>query len=246
VTTGPRSTRPRLFVEVDPETPDTAHLDPQASTHLRALRLDVGSEITAIVGPGRERVATVVAVEKRAAKLRLGSELPAVAADPRESLVLAIALADLGRMDLVIEKATELGATAVWPFVAERSQMRDLSAARVDRWLRVGRAACEQCGRTVPPEIASLLPFAALATRVASSRSIVLHPDAHASPPPRLEDDRETIVVVGPEGGLTSEETSELQRRGAVLCSLGPRILRFETAAIAALVWVAASRARRG
>lgn len=243
MTTERRPARPRLFVDVDPNTPDSASL---ASNHVRALRLDVGSEITAIVGPGRERVATVLAIEKRATKLRLDAELPAIAADPRHALVLATALADLGRMDLVVEKATELGATAVWPFVAERSQMRQLSPGRVDRWLRVGRAACEQCGRTVPPEIRAPLSFEQLGEHVGSSRTLVLHPDGRTDPPPLAGDADTVIVIIGPEGGLTPRETSALAERGAILCSLGPRILRFETAAIAALVWVAAGRASRG
>ena len=241
-----RPARPRLFVELDPDSPDLALLDARTASHLRALRLDVGSEIAAIVGPGRERLATVIALEKRATKLRLGDELPASGADPRSGLALAIAIADLGRMDLVIEKATELGATAVWPFVAERSQVRDLSASRIERWSRIGRAACEQCGRTVPPEISTALPFAELEARVARSRALVFDPGAAEAPPPSLGETRDLLVVVGPEGGLTAAETSALVRHGAIRCSLGPRILRFETAAIAALVWIAAARARSG
>jgi 16S rRNA (uracil1498-N3)-methyltransferase len=229
---------PRLFVEVDAAAPDEGRIAGPAVSRLHALRLGPGSEVVAIVGPGRERRATIVALARSEARLRLGEELPRTDADPRSPLVLAIALADLPRLDLVVEKATELGATAIWAFVAERSQTRDVSASRRDRWRRIGRAACEQCGRTVPPEIDAPLSLQALGDRIEATPGAVLldpaGPRWDGSPP---ADERGRIVVVGPEGGLTGTERADLCARGAAPLSLGPRILRFETAAIAALAW---------
>jgi 16S rRNA (uracil1498-N3)-methyltransferase len=231
---------PRLFVDVDPADPDAARIDGASVGHLRALRLVPGSEIVAIVGPGCERRATIVRLARSGARLRLGEVLPASGADPRSPLVLAIALADLGRMDLVIEKATELGATAVWGFIAERSQTRDVAAQRRDRWARIARSACEQCGRTVPPEIAAPLAFADLVRRIGPPlRTVLLDPGGDPALPAPAGDG-ECVVVVGPEGGLTEGERDELSARGAESLRLGPRILRFETAAIAGLAWAGA------
>jgi 16S rRNA (uracil1498-N3)-methyltransferase len=226
----------RLFVDVDPAAPDEARVDGAAVKHLRALRLGPGSEVVAIVGPGSERRASVVALGRGGATLRLGERLPDSGADPRAPLVLAIALADLARIDLVIEKATELGATAVWPFLAERSQVRHVAPSRRERWSRIARAACEQCGRTVPPEIDPPLSLEELCARIERRAAVLLQPGSpQTAAPPADEEGR--VVIVGPEGGLTGAEVERLRRRGARLSSLGPRVLRFETAAIAALVW---------
>ena len=241
----PTTMPPRLFVDVDPGAPDEARIEGQALRHVRALRLESGSEVVAIVGPGRERRAAIVALSRSAARLRLGEELPPTEADPRSPLVLAIALADLARMDLVVEKATELGATGIWGFVAERSQARQVSASRRDRWARIGRAACEQCGRTVPPEIEAPLALRELLERIGPPRrAVLLDPGGPRSLPPLSLDESEPVVVVGPEGGLTAPEREGLRVRGAEVLSLGPRVLRFETAAIAGLTWVSWHRHR--
>lgn len=233
----------RFFVKVDEGTPDDARLDRATARHLRALRLRSGDEIVAIVGPGRERRATIVSLDESGARLRLGAVLPVPLADPAAPLVLAMALADAARCDLVIEKATELGATAIWPFVAERSQLRKLSPARRERWERIGRAASEQCGRTVPPVIESVETVTALCERLGPPRyCYVLTPSAAATAPQMLGPDAEIVLVIGPEGGLGAAEIEALQRSGAGLCSLGPRVLRFETAAFAGLVWASLCR----
>lgn len=236
----------RLFVTPDADDPDRATLDAAAARHLRALRLSPGDAVCAIVGPARERAAKVVALGRDHAVLALHEELPPPERDPRRPRVLAIALADLARLDVVVEKATELGATAIQPFVAARSQTRTLPATRLDRWQRIARAACEQCGRTVVPEIRPCIPFDALvATLGRGGTAWLLEParpeaaargtgpsSAGALPVPG---DGGLTVVVGPEGGIDPDETDRLRGAGAQPLTLGARVLRFETAAIAAL-----------
>jgi len=237
----------RFFVTLDPEHDDRAYLDAAGARHVRALRLVPGDAVGAIVAPGRERAATIARLERERVVLALGVELPAAGRDPRSARVLALALGDPARMDLVVEKATELGASALQPFVAARSQARTLAATRRERWRRIARTACEQCGRTVEPEIRPCLDFAALVAACARVQTVwLLLPagasDRHAgpaTPTPATQTDsaREPglLLVVGPEGGLDDGENQRLLAAGATPLTLGRRVLRFETAAIAGL-----------
>lgn len=230
----------RLFVTPDADDPDRATLDVATTRHLRALRLVPGDAVCAIVGPGRERAASVVSLVRDHAVLSLHEELPAHDRDPKRPRVLALALGDLARMDLVVEKATELGVTAIQPFVAARSQSRTVVPARLERWERIARSAAEQCGRTVLPEIRACVGFDALVAAVRSGGTTwLLEParpedGACAAPSVPAEADGLTFVI-GPEGGLDALEVERLRAAGARPLTLGTRVLRFETAAIAAL-----------
>lgn len=227
----------RVFVTPDADDRDRATLDAATTHHLRALRLAPGDAVCAIVGPGIERAARVVSFARDHAVLSLHEQLPAHGRDPQQPRVLALALADLARMDLVVEKATELGMTALQPFVAVRSQARNVAPSRIERWQRIARSAAEQCGRTALPEIRACIGFDALVATVRGSGTTwLLDPtcDAASSAPTPAADDGLTLVI-GPEGGLDPAEVEQLRAAGARTVNLGPRVLRFETAAIAAL-----------
>lgn len=235
----------RFFVTPDPVDPDRARLDASGARHLRALRLARGDQVCAIVGPGRERSATIATLERDHVVLALGAELAGPARDPRAPRTLALALGDPVRMDLVIEKATELGATAIQPFVAARSQARGVGDGRLERWRRIARAACEQCGRTVEPDVRACVGLEAVIDLIATAAEAWLlspwradgssaAPPATSSAPPARQPG-ELLLVVGPEGGLSEGESARLVASGARPITLGSRVLRFETAAIAAL-----------
>lgn len=256
---------PRLFVRPDALDPQRGLLDADAARHVRALRLAPGDRFVAITGPGCEREATLVG-DRGGFACILGAVLPRPVADPRAEVTLAVAIADPARLDLVVEKSVELGATRVLVFRAERSQRDAVAPARLARWQRIARAACEQCGRTEPPSIelgdgiAAVVAAARVAGRTlvfavggdarrgreAPARSAAMsgHPPA-VDPGRCAEDDRARdevpstpaglLLVVGPEGGLTGAEVAALVDAGAQPAGLGPRVLRFETAAIAAL-----------
>jgi len=232
----------RFFVDPDPTDAGLARLDAAAARHVRALRLARGDRVCAIVAPGRERAATIARIERDLVLLDLGEDLPAPTRDPRAPRTLVIALGDPARMETVVEKATELGVTAIQPFVAARSQARSLGDARRDRWQRIARAACEQCGRTVEPEVLPCIDIDGVAVLIGAAPAVwVLSPRSGDAVPPRAASAPATgapaglVLVIGPEGGLRDDEIALLVARGARPVTLGPRVLRFETAAIAAL-----------
>jgi len=231
-----------MFVAPDPSDSERALLDAAGARHVRALRLAPGDELCAIVAPGRERRATIRTLARDHVVLALAEDLPAPAGDPRLPRTLALALGDPARMELVVEKATELGVTAILPFAAERSQLRALADARLERWRRIARSACEQCGRTVEPEILACADLDAVVARVPrAAESWLLSPwragDAGGSGATAQMGSPagELLLVIGPEGGLTDAESTRLRDAGARPVTLGRRVLRFETAAIAAL-----------
>ena len=227
---------PRLFVDVSSDDTDRATVDADGVRHLRALRLGPGDGLEAIVGPGEVRLATIETLGKRGAKLRLGESVHLGAVDPGRPLILAVGLADFSRFDSVVEKATELGATHIVPLRTARTQIGKLTDSRRQRWHRIARAACEQCGRTQPPEISAEIGLDDVRAHLPKpSHRVVLSPDGERQWDGETGDQQPLVLFVGPEGGFTTEEVQALCRDGAHARTLGPRILRFETAAAAAL-----------
>jgi len=227
---------PRLFADLDPADHERATLGSDGARHLRALRLAPGDRFEAILAPGVVRIAVLESLGSRGATLRLRERVWSDAADPVRPLVLVAGLADLPRFDSLIEKATELGASRVAAVHTARSQIGALRESRRARWERIARAACEQCGRTRPPEITAHSTLdGVLASLPSPAHPVVL--DAGADLPwdgdaPRR---RPLVLFVGPEGGFAPGEVDRLCAYGAQRRSLGPRTLRFETAAAAAL-----------
>jgi 16S rRNA (uracil1498-N3)-methyltransferase len=227
-------TRRRVHLPPDRIGEDRAALTEPARHYLRdVLRLVPGDAVELFDGGGAAWEATVGPGFEA---LLLGARRETPPGGPALHLLFALAKGE--KSELVVQKATELGAARLAPWAAERSVVR-LDAAkgveRAERWRRIAEEAARQCGRAdVPAVDAPARLAAALAAVPAGFRVVVLHGEGGA--PLRalgLEGAPGVAAVVGPEGGLTAEELRACQAAGALRASLGPRTLRAETAAIA-------------
>lgn len=211
-----------------------------AAHHLsRVLRAAVGDPVV-VFNDGIEFSATVARIDKRGVTVKLISGTPVDRESPLPG-ILAQAISSGERMDITLQKAVELGICGVQPLYSERSIVR-LDAARavkrVEHWQQVIISACEQCGRNVVPEVAPPQPVidwlgALPAPRDGELRILLSpHADRRIAELPRPA---AVTLLAGPEGGFAEGETEIARQRGFVALKLGPRVLRTETAALAAL-----------
>ena len=212
---------------------------PEHSAHhaREVLRLRSGAPVRVFDGAGQEFAATLDVVTRADVSARLGG---LVAARPESPLRLVLALSPLkgDRMELVIQKATELGVTAIRPVVTARTDAAArpaLKGSRQDRWEKVASGAAEQCGRAVVPEVAPACTFSQLLAEAADAALRLIFDETPGQPALSTvaRPDGPVLALVGPAGGWESHEIDRLQAAGFRRVSLGPRILRAETAAIA-------------
>jgi 16S rRNA (uracil1498-N3)-methyltransferase len=226
-------------------------LPPNAARHAQVLRLQPGDAMRLFDGRGGEWSAEVLAMGRRDVQVRVLTH-EASECELACRVTLALGMPANERMDTVIEKATELGASAIQPLVCERSVLR-VAGERAERkaahWLGIAVAACEQSGRNRVPEVEAALPLrewldALPAAAAPGEMRLLLSLDRDAAPLLRLPGLTATpsfIVLSGPEGGLSEAEQSQAVQRGFVAASLGPRVLRADTAPLAALACLGAS-----
>ena len=222
-------------------------LPESTATHLlRVLRLGLGDEVLLFNGDGYDYRARISAVAKRSAEVQVEARIEVQRESPLQ-VTLAQALARGEKMDWVLQKATELGVSRIAPVVTERTEVK-LDAERADRrlqhWRGVVASACEQCGRARLPQIEEPRALAdfLVASKAEGHLILALDPDGEHSLAALPAFERLTLVI-GPEGGLSPRDLGQLRAAGARGLRLGPRILRTETAGIAAL---AALQALRG
>jgi 16S rRNA (uracil1498-N3)-methyltransferase len=213
-------------------------LPPGPARHAaKALRLAADDSITLFNGRGGEFTARIERIHKDEVAVSVTGFVDAER-ESRLQVMLAQGISSGERMDYTLQKAVELGVASVQPIAARRSVVK-LAGERADRrvahWQGVVASACEQCGRNQVPVVAPPLPLAAWLGQQAGRRLLFLSPLAEA----RLADlpapDGQDCLVAGPEGGFEGEEIACLQAAGAIAVRLGPRVLRTETAALAAL-----------
>lgn len=235
---------PRLHVDAALAATPSLTLPPAAARHAQVLRLQPGAALTLFDGRGGEWQAEVAAMSKRDVQVRVSAHR-AVERELPVAVTLALAMPAGERMDFIVEKATELGATAVQPLIAERSVLR-LSAERADKrrahWQAVAVAACEQCGRNRVPVVQPPQPLAAwlgtLGPRAPQHvrwllawREALPWPQALAAAQPLTH----VLTLSGPEGGFSDDEQALAATQGFAGISLGPRVLRADTAPLALL-----------
>jgi 16S rRNA (uracil1498-N3)-methyltransferase len=205
----------------------------------RVLRVRVGQEFD--ISTGEEvRRGTVRAIDNARVEFELGEKVEASTSAP---ITLLLAVFKFDRMEWAIEKCTELGVAKIVPVIAVRTETHLAAAAmkRVERWRRLTLSASEQSRRVVPPEISDPIKLKSALDQSSSKRIVLTETEKGVTLPDLLSPEIASIALaVGPEGGWTEAELKLFQDAGWQSASLGPTILRAETAAIAALAITAA------
>ena len=241
---------PRLFLPQPFVAGASVALPAATARHVQVLRLQPGQTIELFNGiDGCDWTAEIVRIGRNAVDVHIGDARP-VDRELVRAVTLALGVPANDRMDTLVEKAGELGATAIQPLVCERSVWR-LSTERAEakrrHWSAVAASASEQCGRARVTQVFPVRSFAAwLAVDAAvgsSTRLVMSFEGAAVSAASMLGANvastrGDVIVLSGPEGGLTADEESAAVARGFVRAGLGPRVLRADTAPLALLAWL--------
>lgn len=217
-------------------------LSPRESHHLaRVLKLAPGSLVEITDGLGRRGRAEVLQVATDGVRLRLLAEIPATKESPL-ALTLALALCRADIFDLVVRQATELGLRRLVPFFAARSlvQPHHWRPARLERWQRLAREALKSSERSWQPVIEPPVTLPAVLARPEAVKLLFWEGrrEDGGSSVSLPEKPAEVLIIIGPEGGFAPAEIAAAQAAGCQLLGLGPRRLRVETAAVAALAIV--------
>lgn len=217
----------------------TVDLPEGITRHIQVLRLQAGEHITLFNGEGGDYTATLVAIDKKRSSAEVKTFSPGEVELPY-AITLAQALPEASKMDWIIEKSVELGVTAIAPLMARRCVVRlseERAAKRHVHWSGIIAAACEQSGRNRLPNLAEVADFSDWVGRQDLHRRILLSPrgEQSLSDWARHQPPQSVALLVGPEGGYTDEEEKLATDHGVLTLSMGPRILRTETAGLAAL-----------
>ena len=202
----------------------------------KVLRVRPGDTLSLFNGEQGEFLASILSVDKKTITVKLVQAVPCHA-DPRLPIHLGLGLSRGERMDYAIQKATEAGVSSITPLLTERCEVKmrdDRKENRLQHWERIAISACEQCGRNLLPQI---LPPQSLAQWVNAAQAdvrLVLHPLADNTNPGSGRP-ASVALLVGPEGGLSPAEVDAAVQSGFSSLQLGPRILRTETAPLAAI-----------
>ncbi|MEJ7708556.1 MAG: 16S rRNA (uracil(1498)-N(3))-methyltransferase [Pyrinomonadaceae bacterium] len=243
-------TRRRFYTSPESFTPQRSSfsLDEDESRHLReVLRLRPGDQVYVFDGEGREFLCEVETVERRgAAVLKVRAEVEAARPESKLELTLALALLKGEKFDLVVQKATELGVMRIAPVITKRADVRlreerDASKKRTARLRRLALEAAKQSGRARIPKIEQPVLFAELMERGRDNGPIVLFAERDGDNLGEWklaagEGHTKLTALVGPEGGWEDAEIAYARAAGCQVVTLGGRILRAETAAIAVVV----------
>jgi 16S rRNA (uracil1498-N3)-methyltransferase len=235
----------RLHVDLPLHEGAALDLPAGAARHVQVLRLQPGDALTLFDGRGGEWSAQVAQIGRRDVQLRVGVHT-AIERELPCAVTLALGMPANERMDTLVEKACELGVAAIQPLVCERSVLRlagDRAEKKVAHWQAVAVAACEQSGRTRVPQIAPVRSLsdwlAALTPRPQADQPRLLLAFEHVTPLPAFAATTALTALSGPEGGLSDTEESAARLRGFTGVSLGPRVLRADTAPLALLAHLA-------
>lgn len=236
---------PRFHVPQPLAAGQQLELPVEVAHHINVVRMVPGEPLTLFNGDGGEYTAVLTEVQKKKAWAEVKVFTPREAELPF-AVTLAQALPEGTKMDWIIEKAVELGVAGIQPLAARRCVVR-LSAERAEKklehWNGIVVSASEQCGRNRLASIAAPLEYRDWIAQQDLHKRVILTPRASESLADwaRHQPAQALSIMVGPEGGFSDEEEAEALRRGALPLSIGPRVLRTETAALAAMAILSAA-----
>ena len=236
---------PRFHIPAPLAVGDLLTLPDHVAHHIHVLRLPLGATLTLFDGSGNEYIATLTALEKKRASAEVKTMQPRSVELPY-AITLAQALPEAAKMDWIIEKAVELGAAGIVPLAAQRCVVR-LAADRAEKrhvhWQAIIIAACEQSGRNRLARLAPLSDFSHWIAQQDLHRRILLTPRAEQSLADwsRHQPHQAVTLMIGPEGGFSPDEERSAIQHGALPLSMGPRVLRTETAGLAAIATLVAA-----
>jgi len=228
----------RLYTSQPLSSLDRVELTGPASHYLlRVLRLSEGDSIILFNGDGMDYAGEICGAQRQSVLVRLtGSRCPGNESSLKITLVQAISRGE--RMDYCLQKATELGVFCIQPVTSRRVEVhldKKRQIKRVAHWQGVVVSACEQSGRAFVPEVKKPLPLDEWLAGSGLSQRLVLDPVAEQKMSALSIEAGSVSVLVGPEGGFSSKEMGDIQAAGVTTVSLGPRVLRTETAGPAAI-----------
>lgn len=228
----------RIYQPGSYQSGQTLELSPEAGQHVAVvLRMQPGERLTLFCGDNREFDAIIETVKKKQVVVRLGT----VTEKSRESALiihLAQAISKGDRMELVMQKSVELGVANITPLITERCVVK-LDKERLEKklhqWQSIVIAACEQSGRNKIPVVHPPVHLEGFVKTAQAQQKFILHPEGNASWRDYAIGPCDIELIIGPEGGLSHNEIAMASQHGFSPLSLGPRVLRTETAAITAL-----------
>ncbi len=229
---------PRFYVPQTFTAGEVLRLPENVCRHIQVLRLQAGAPLVLFDGQGQAAAAELLEIGRKQAMARVDKLL----AESRESplaVTMIQAVSASEKMDFAVQKGTELGVKRIVPALSTRSNVRlsgERAEKKVRRWQEIAVSACEQCGRNEVPPVVPVadLPQALAVLPADSGARLLLSP--HDGVPLRsLPPAQSAVLLIGPEGGLTAEEEDLARSHGFQAVQLGARVLRTETAALAAL-----------
>jgi len=230
--------RPRIFLDYPIQTGAICTLSDEASRHVaQVLRMRVDEQLVLFNGQGGEFIAEIIIADKRRIDVKVGQHI----LDDRESncdITLVQGISRGQKMDYILQKAVELGVKRIVPIMTEHGTVH-LDSHRAKKrhlhWYKIIISACEQCGRNTLPELMDINDFGSWIIQDKNEIKLIFSPETKN----RLSELEKTIgqltLLIGPEGGFSQHEYALAQENGYQALGLGPRILRTETAAVAAI-----------
>ncbi len=197
------------------------------AAHLRVLRAKTGDSLTVFNGAGLEAKGMILEISEMQITVQLEPATPS-SLEPPQAVTLAIAMLKGDKLSDVVRAATELGVSSIQLLITQHSEVKEIGTQKLERLRRIATEAAKQCQRNVIPSVLEPVPLLSL-----TAPAIVAHPHSSLLPREAVSWDAPFTIISGPEGGFSSAEIGLLEQKGIVRVSLGRRILRAETAALA-------------